>query len=129
MAGPNGDEGDRVHKRVAIDADISIALDDSVKIALEGIEQLAGIFAENISEGGLFIRTDFPLPIGTRFRVSVSLRNCDAILDADAEVAWTRPSGHRQPGGMGVRFIRLDPKDKAVITDLVDGTLPATPKK
>ena len=75
MAGPKGDEVDRVHKRVAIDADISIALDDSVKIALEGIEQLAGIFAENISEGGLFIRTDFPLPIGTRLRV----RDLEAI--------------------------------------------------
>ena len=128
MAGENGDDRDRAHRRVAVDAPVSIELDDSVKIDLEGIEQLAGLFTENISEGGLFIRTDFPLPIGTRFHVSVSLRSCDAILEADAEVAWTRAAGSKKPAGMGVRFLHIEPGDKAVITDLVDGTLPAKPK-
>jgi len=69
-----------------------------------------GAIVANVSLGGLFIRTEVKLPLGSQIHFSIpALRT-----EIDAEIAWIREEGNAQnlPAGYGVRFVDL-PKEKA----------------
>ncbi len=84
------------------------------------------VFAQvgNVSEGGLFVRTQIALPTGTRATVRFHLGENGPEHEAEAVVVWgsqsqpgsTGPVASPQvgPPGMGLRFTRLEP-------DLADG--------
>ncbi|RMG99362.1 MAG: hypothetical protein D6705_03565 [Deltaproteobacteria bacterium] len=57
---------------------------------------------ENVSDGGLFVRTEQPLVPGTEVHLA-PLGEVDDLLDpVRARVAW---SSATQPGGMGLEFL------------------------
>ena len=78
-------------------------------------------YIQNISEMGIFIRTDEPLPVGT----SLELRFAPAgqtPIELPGEVTWVnpvRPLGDNINPGMGVRFRELDPDARERVVDLV----------
>ena len=81
-------------------------------------------FAGNISDGGLFIATERPLPVGLPIMVRFSIPQFEAPITVTAEVRWVRPSRPDLPetaGGMGVKFLDLP----AEIVHAVDGFIRA----
>ena len=78
-------------------------------------------YIQNISEMGIFIRSDDPLPIGT----SLELRfapDGQTALELVGEVTWInpyRPLGDNLNPGMGVRFRELTPEKRERVVDLV----------
>lgn len=60
--------------------------------------------SQNVSAGGLFLRTATPLPPGTKARVSLRIE--DEEIVAEAEVVWVAGSGAAIPG-MGVRLVEI----------------------
>lgn len=68
---------------------------------------------ENISLGGLFIRTDTPRQPGERFCLRVCLPDELNDLEVQCEVVWrqSKKEGAEAPSGMGVRFLDLSPDD------------------
>lgn len=90
--------------RVAIEAEVTYASDSNF---------YAG-FAEDLSDGGLFIATYNLQPIGTRIEISFTLPN-GHIVNAVGQVRWvrdTRDDSDDAPPGMGVQFEALAPEDK-----------------
>src|SRR4051812_25384550 len=71
--------------------------------------------ARNLSLGGLYVSTPTPMAVGTRVTVRLSLP--DRRLTAAAEVVWTAEAAPGSGGdsGMGLKFLGLDPSDRAVI--------------
>jgi uncharacterized protein (TIGR02266 family) len=71
----------------------------------------------NLSEGGLFIATLDPLPIGTVLTVSFSLPGVDDLLVEEVRVSWCREHTSRSdaPAGMGVAFVDLQPTSAAAL--------------
>lgn len=67
----------------------------------------------DISEGGLFVATHVPLPVGTTLTVTFTLPACPAI-ETDVTVAWVRQAVDGQPG-MGVKFNGLTEEQSALI--------------
>jgi type IV pilus assembly protein PilZ len=67
----------------------------------------------DISDGGLFVATHVPLPVGTEVTVKFTLPGC-AEVTAKGVVAWLRDPQAGTPG-MGVRFSELRPEDEALI--------------
>lgn len=72
----------------------------------------------NISRGGLFIRTQDILPVGTEIEISFRLPNHTKPIQSRVRVMWT----YRQPAsvamnssGMGVQFLQIQDDDKAAI--------------
>jgi len=63
----------------------------------------------DLSEGGFFIQTAFPLSIGTRMQCHFHLGDQPEPLHVHAEVAWVRPGPEDMmpPPGMGLRFLRM----------------------
>lgn len=63
----------------------------------------------DLSSGGFFVQTAFPLPVGTRLSCHFHLGDHPDPLHVQAEVAWIRPGPENMspPPGMGLRFVRL----------------------
>jgi uncharacterized protein (TIGR02266 family) len=72
----------------------------------------------DVSHGGLFVDTATPLPEGTTLRLRFALPDQAEPLTLEAAVAWQQPHV-----GMGLRFTKLAPRDKAAIDRFVAATL------
>lgn len=71
---------------------------------------------ENLSEGGLFVRTSTPLDRGTR----AVLRFGADGLEATGIVVWSRMAGQGGPPGMGLVFGELADHVRSAIRRLID---------
>ena len=71
-------------------------------------------FSENISTGGMFIKTTKPLVKGEPFILQLKLLDVSVTLKIDCEVSWNRTETSdpvKQPLGMGIKFIEISPED------------------
>jgi len=72
-------------------------------------------FSENISTGGMFIKTTKPLIIGESFILKLKLLDASVTLKIDCEVSWNQTETSdpvKQPLGMGIKFIEISPEDR-----------------
>ena len=73
-------------------------------------------FTENVSEGGVFVSTWNRLAIGERLMVRMHLDDGGEVLEISCEVRWVRPQSEDDAGGLGLRFVALDPESHSRIT-------------
>jgi uncharacterized protein (TIGR02266 family) len=84
---------------------------------------------ENISLGGLFIKTDAPLKKGERFYLRLCLPEQAHDLEILCEVTWSQregdpaASGGTGPSGMGVRFLIPTQEDMKKIVGILSRSL------
>lgn len=108
-AGPGGADR-REHERF----DIELSVDWTSG------ENFLFSYITNISEMGIFIRSDDPAPVGTELRLRFGLE--DEPLELDGLVVWinpVRPGGDNLNPGMGVRFVGLTPEQRERVVDVV----------
>ena len=74
-------------------------------------------YAENISQGGLFVSAKMPLTVGERFPVEFVLPDNKTKVRCTCEVVWRRNYGKNDliSGGMGIKFVDLSTQAKQVI--------------
>lgn len=109
QADPNANR--RASRRVAIEAQVTYASESNF---------YAG-FAEDLSDGGLFIATYNLQPIGTLIDISFTLPN-GHIVNTVGQVRWVRDThddNDDAPPGMGVKFEALAPEDRRGIVDFL----------
>lgn len=84
----------------------------------EVIEDYIAEYVSNISQGGVFIRSKNPLPMGTRvtLRFSVIVEDIE-IVEGEGEVVRVERSPNNT--GMGVAFTRLTAESKRLIDEIV----------
>ena len=71
-------------------------------------------FSEDISTGGMFIKTTKPLVKGEQFILKLKLPDASETPKIDCEVSWNRTETSdpvKQPLGMGIKFIGISPED------------------
>ncbi len=109
--GPRSHEDRRQHARFPLEIEVTFASEHNFFTG----------FAENISEGGLFIATHQLKEVGARFNVKFSLAGVEEPFDILCEVRWIRPyhEGLDVPAGMGVRFVELDESTAAAVTAFI----------
>jgi uncharacterized protein (TIGR02266 family) len=96
----------RQHRRYAYCADATFHTRDAVRCGV----------TENISAGGIFVRTPEPQPVGEIVTLLVPLPTQDSPpVWATAKVRWNRPAAPGAPTGMGVEFIALDADSRRAI--------------
>lgn len=97
-------------------------LDVTVKVDYSSKEMFDSNYVTNLSKGGMFIRTDAPLPIHSEIHLTFTLPESDITIKATGKVAWTfdikRGTGHVVPG-MGIRFVDLSPDDRRTIEQYI----------
>ena len=72
----------------------------------EFIEQ----YSRDLSRGGIFIRADSPMPIGTLIKFDICLKDEKSLIQGVGRVVWRRDENVSDdaPAGMGIKFIKLD---------------------
>ncbi|MFW5969369.1 MAG: PilZ domain-containing protein [Halofilum sp. (in: g-proteobacteria)] len=77
----------------------------------------------NLSEDGLMVVTEQPLPVGRDYRVRIPLPvEFDGVgeLTTDTTVAWTEPATHPAYQRNGLRAESLDAEQRRVLTRLIE---------
>jgi type IV pilus assembly protein PilZ len=79
-------------------------------------------YITNISEMGIFVKTDKPLSIGTQLVLRFSPPGAQETFVLNGIVQWinpVRPLGENLNPGMGIRFQSLSPADREQIVEAV----------
>jgi uncharacterized protein (TIGR02266 family) len=69
--------------------------------------------------GGLFLRTDQPFDIWTRFELVFDLPSGEVQISCEVEVIWLNRNTPDRNDGMGVRFVRIAPEEKRKLDDFL----------
>ncbi len=96
--------------------------DTSIAVDYASGETFLFAYLQNISEMGIFIRTDHPAKVGTRLRLRFNVDAEENPLTLDGVVTWINPvraSGDNLNPGMGVRFTELSPDRREAVVSLV----------
>jgi uncharacterized protein (TIGR02266 family) len=99
----------------------------NVRVDLRSQNNFFTGFSENISEGGLFVATEAPHPLGTVMELTLSVMGQSAKT-LRGEVVWIRPPNARGglPAGFGLRFMGLPEGDREKLQDFVDSQVKDT---
>jgi uncharacterized protein (TIGR02266 family) len=62
-------------------------------------------FTENLSKGGLFVQTDRAFAIGQELALALSFPGLLNPVEVVGTVAWVRPATAEAPGGVGIRVL------------------------
>ena len=103
-----------------------------VLVEYECLEDFLIDYTANVSVGGMFIQTDDPLPVGTRFRLRFKVPEHERVIETFGEVRWSVPPAEAGPmrPGMGIQFDDLKPSDLTLVEALLvawDTVEPETP--
>lgn len=82
--------------------------------------------AREISEGGMFLTTERPSPVGTPLRFRL-IGDRGETVEVEGAVVWVRPppGTDERPPGMGVEFSNLDESQREAVAYLVEEALAA----
>jgi type IV pilus assembly protein PilZ len=82
----------------------------------------------NISRGGLFIRSDRPLPLEAEVSLTLKLPGIERSIYASGRVVWNydieKGTAHIAPGS-GIKFVGMTAADRAVLEGYLAGLTPA----
>src|SRR6266545_2856831 len=93
------------------------------------IDEFIEHHSHDVSRGGIFIKTPSPFPPGTLLKFEIRIQGEQSVLAGVGRVVWKREpteSDANKPTGMGVKFIKIDDKSKALIQRLVEAQNGAT---
>jgi len=105
------DKSTRIEQRVATRIPIR------VKVEYTRIADFLDDYASNLSLGGMFLQSQEPLPIGTRFRLRFRVPGQSKSVETYGIVRWVIPpkSANDASAGMGIQFDDLKPADQVSI--------------
>lgn len=100
----------RVHKRACV----------RVEVTFKTGKQLMKSYMKNVSRGGLFIKTDKPLPLSTELELNFRLPNSYRLFKTKGLVVWVSPPGGKKMPGMGVQFREMSEEDAIYLEKVVE---------
>jgi type IV pilus assembly protein PilZ len=89
----------------------------ALRVEYKKLNSFFADYTKNISKGGTFIKTQKPLPAGTRFTFQLAVPSCSSPFEVSGEVVRVeRGDG----GGMGLRFLWSDEEARAGFERVVE---------
>jgi type IV pilus assembly protein PilZ len=105
-----------VSGRSTIEQRVASRVPIRVKVEYERLDDFLDDYTANVSLGGMFVRSDVPLPIGTRFRLRFRVPGRDKPVETFGTVTWVVPEDHGGlVAGMGLKFDDLAPTDRRAV--------------
>jgi len=90
-----------------------------VQFRFNTFDEFLAEYSENISIGGMFIRTEAPREEGALIYLQFSLKDGSRLIEGLGRVVRVNPPGVAgQVPGMGVEFVNFDPDSMALIEDI-----------
>ena len=97
-----------------------------VQYRLASMEEFLRDHAVNLSAGGMFLRSQEPLPEGSMVYLQFRLRDGSPLIEGLGRVVHVNPPEHPVPG-MGIEFVNLDDDSRRRIDDILRARLGGTP--
>jgi type IV pilus assembly protein PilZ len=107
---------DGIERRASPRADVV------VRVNYQTVDSLFSEFARNINDGGLFVETDSPQPIGTSVELEFKLPGADRPIEVIGNVVRSIDAEQAAPDdvpGMGIEFENLDSDLRQEINEIV----------
>ncbi len=100
----------------------------NIRMAQENVDSFGEYYALNISAGGIYIETKYPLALGTKLKLDIRLKDGTSIIRGKGEVVWSSEGSegsdeYGSEGGMGIRFKELDEASKKIVEEIVKANL------
>ena len=92
-------------------------------------QEFLAAYSKNISGGGVFIRTQQPLPLNQNVLLRFTLPGLSHRFEIHGVVVWANPASLKSsfPAGMGIKFLQYDAKEQQMIADFIKQNRGATP--
>jgi len=99
-----------------------------VEVQYRTAQEFLGAYARNISGGGVFVHSQRALSLNQPVRLRFTLPGVSHRFETGGIVVWSNPSPSRSslPSGMGIKFLDLDSKARALIEEFVKSKTPAS---
>jgi type IV pilus assembly protein PilZ len=107
------DEAAAAERRRSIRADLIVRVDYAT------VDEMFSEFTRDINEGGLFIETEKPRPVGTDVTLHFNLPGSDEMVITVGRVVRHSPGGGNAPPGMGIEFDELSSDDRVKIDSII----------
>lgn len=91
-----------------------------IQYRFDTFEDFISEYASDISEGGMFIRTDEMREEGAMIYLQFALKDGTKLIEGLGRVVRVNPPGEEAPQGIGVEFVNFDEDSRALITAIVD---------
>lgn len=81
------------------------------------------VYMPSITNGGLFIRTDNPLPLDSPVLLRMRLPEETEDIEVDGRVIWSFAKGSKKvfpPKGMGIQFVNMSDEHSRKIKKIAD---------
>lgn len=102
----------RQHSRIPLEVDVDFSSESNFYNG----------FAENISEGGLFVATYELKHVGDKVALKFRLPDSAETIECDGEVRWIREQNADTPDvspGLGIRFLNMSPAQQHRVEQFV----------
>ena len=113
----NTSEERRQHERVPLNV--------LIQYRVESFEEFLCEYAMDLSEGGMFIRTDEVRELGAMVYLQFSLKDGTKLIEGLGRVVHISPKSSSDNPGMGLEFVSFDEESRAMIKAIVDARLAA----
>jgi len=98
-----------------------------VRVDYQTVDELFSDFARNINEGGIFVETATPHPLGTRVDLQFRLPGSDEPVRIKGTVVRLSEGEGGESPGLGIEFESLDGPTRQRINQLVRKLRAAAP--
>ncbi len=105
-----------VHRHLDLDVRSGTRIKAQMRVYYGPVPQkMLSEFSVDLSAGGLYVKTDSPLPVDENLTLRFTLPDQKGMVSCKARVAWVNPKENpRKPGlppGMGIQFVELSLED------------------
>ena len=90
-----------------------------VRVDYATVDELFSEFTRDINEGGLFIETEKPRPVGTVVSLHFNLPGSDRTVKTEGTVVRVSDGQEGRTAGMGIEFEELPPEARAHINQVI----------
>jgi type IV pilus assembly protein PilZ len=93
-----------------------------VRVNYQTVDSLFSEFARNINDGGIFVETEAPQPVGTSVELEFKLPGAERPIKVIGNVVRSIDTDHAGPDGsvgMGIEFENLDSDVRQQINEII----------
>jgi type IV pilus assembly protein PilZ len=122
MAKPRRQEAVSSHFIVGMERRASPRADFGVRVNYPTVDSLFSEFARNINDGGIFVETDSPQPIGTSVELEFKLPGADRPIEVVGNIVRSISVDQVEPNGiagMAIEFENLSSDARQQINEII----------
>ena len=91
-----------------------------IQFRFDTFEDFMSEYASDISEGGMFIRTDEVREEGSMVYLQFALKDGTKLIEGLGRIVRVNPADGEAPQGVGIEFVNFDEDSRALIQAIVE---------